>query len=251
MEREAAEAGGSVRSAATLDEEVGALAALPRLPGSRQEVALLSDLVPESTVLLGADASEQELVRLADSGALAAFGTIHLATHALVDDELPERSALVLSQVDLPDPLDAAISGERIYDGLLTAKEIVREWTMNADLVTLSACETALGKEIVGEGYIGFAHAFLQAGTRSLLVSLWKVEDRATSLLMRRFYENRAGAYEDEREGLTGRPMTKAAALREAKRWLRGYTDEEGRQPYGHPYYWSAFILIGERGEMR
>lgn len=243
--------GGRVRSRATLDGSVGALAALPRLPGSRAEVALLSDLAPESTVLLGADASEQSLVGLARSGALADFGTIHLATHALVDDEQPERSALVLSQVGLPDPLEAAISGERIYDGLLTAKEIVREWRMNADLVTLSACETGLGKEIVGEGYIGFAHAFLQAGTRSLLVSLWKVEDRATSLLMRRFYENRAGAYPDERGGRRGEPMPKAAALQEAKRWLRGYTDEQGREPFGHPYYWSAFILIGERGQMR
>jgi CHAT domain-containing protein/tetratricopeptide (TPR) repeat protein len=243
--------GAQVRSAATLDESVGAIAALPRLPGSRAEVATLSDLVPGSTVLLGADASEQSLVELARSGRLTRFGTIHLATHALVDDEQPERSALVLSQVGLPDPLEAAISGERIYDGLLTAKEIVREWRMNADLVTLSACETGLGKEIVGEGYIGFAHAFLQAGARSLLVSLWKVEDRATSLLMRRFYENRAGAYEDERGGVRSEPMTKAAALREAKRWLRGYTDEDGRQPYGHPYYWSAFILIGDRGEIR
>jgi CHAT domain-containing protein/tetratricopeptide (TPR) repeat protein len=255
MESEGAGAAGSasggVRSGTALDEGVGALAALPRLPGSRTEVALLSDLVPESTVLLGADASEQALVDLARTGSLSAFGTIHLATHALVDDQQPERSALVLSQVGLPDPLEAAISGERIYDGLLTAKEIVREWRMNADLVTLSACETGLGKEIVGEGYIGFAHAFLQAGTRSLLVSLWKVEDRATSLLMRRFYENRAGAYEDERAGRTGEPMTKAAALQEAKRWLRAYTDEEGRQPYDHPYYWSAFILIGERGQMR
>jgi CHAT domain-containing protein/Tfp pilus assembly protein PilF len=242
---------GEVRSGAYLDESPAALAALPRLPGSRAEVALLSDLAPESTVLLGADASEQALVGLAGSGALARFGTIHMATHALVDDEQPERSALVLSQVGLPDPLEAAIAGERIYDGLLTAKEIVREWRMNADLVTLSACETGLGKEIVGEGYIGFAHAFLQAGTRSLLVSLWKVEDRATSLLMRRFYENRAGAYQDDRGGGAGEPMTKAAALQEAKRWLRAYTDQEGRRPYDHPYYWSAFILIGERGQMR
>jgi CHAT domain-containing protein/Tfp pilus assembly protein PilF len=244
-------AGETARSGAALGQGVGALSALPRLPGSRTEVALLADLAPESTVLLGTDASEQELVRLAESGALGRFGTIHLATHTLVDDERPERSSLVLSQVDLPDPLEAAISGTRIYDGLLTAKEIVREWRMNADLVTLSACETGLGKEIVGEGYIGFAHAFLQAGTRSLLVSLWKVEDRATSLLMRRFYENRAGAYADTRAGVTGEPMTKAAALREAKRWLRDYTDEEGHRPYAHPYYWSAFILIGERGRMR
>jgi CHAT domain-containing protein len=248
---QAPERGGGARSAGSLDESPGALAALPRLPGSRAEVALLSDLAPEATVLLGPDASEEALVGLAESGAIAGFGTIHLATHALVDDEEPERSALVLSQVGLPDALEAAIAGERIYDGLLTAKEIVREWRMNADLVTRSACETGLGKKVVGEGYIGFAHAFLQAGTRSLLVSLWKVEDRATALLMRRFYENRGGAYEGDRGAGAGEPMTKAAALQEAKRWLRDYTDEEGRRPYDHPYYWSAFILIGERGRMQ
>ncbi|MCK4409669.1 MAG: CHAT domain-containing protein, partial [Candidatus Eisenbacteria sp.] len=145
------------------------------------------------------------------------------------------------------DPLEAAMAGTRIYDGLLTAKEIVREWDLNADLVTLSACETGLGKKVMGEGYVGFAHAFFQAGARSLLVSLWKVEDKATSLLMRRFYENWLGEYTDERIGLPDEAMPKAEALREAKRWLRDYIDEYGNRPYEHPYYWSAFILIGDR----
>ncbi len=198
------------------------IATLERLPGSRAEVAMLEDLTSESTVLLGPDASEQALVRLAATGEIARFGTVHLATHALVDDERPERSALVLSQVDLPDPLESAIAGTRIYDGLLTAQEIVREWELGADLVTLSACETGLGKRLVGEGYIGFAHAFLQAGARSLIVSLWKVEDRATSLLMRRFYEDWYGAYEGERAGHAGSPMTKAEALRERAPLLLG-----------------------------
>lgn len=139
------------------------------------------------------------------------------------------------------------MAGTRIYDGLVTAKEIVREWDLNADLVTLSACETGLGKKVMGEGYVGFAHAFLQAGARSLLVSLWKVEDRATALLMHRFYENRLGEYRDERNARVGEPMTKADALQEAKYWLRNYTDERGGHPYEHPYYWSAFTLIGDR----
>lgn len=223
------------------------LPALPRLPGSRREVLALAEILPGATILLGPDASEQELARLADEGLLADFRMIHLATHAHVDDTRPGRSSLILSQVDLPDPLDAAVSGERIYDGLLTAAEIVREWELDADLVTLSACETALGKEAAGEGYIGLAHAFLQAGARSLLVSLWKVEDQATSLLMRRFYENRTGFYEDERAGLVATPMSKDAALGEAKRWLRGFTDGAGSRPYDRPFYWSAFILLGER----
>ena len=139
------------------------------------------------------------------------------------------------------------MAGTRIYDGLLTAGEILREWELAADLVTLSACETGLGKEISGEGLVGLAHAFLQVGARSLLVSLWAVPDRATSLLMQRFYENRLRSYGDERSGQMGAAMSKAEALREAKRWLREYRTEDGGQPYEHPYFWSGFILIGAR----
>ncbi len=223
------------------------LPGLPRLPGTRQEILALAEVLPGATILLGPAASEQELVRLADTGRLAGFRIIHLATHAHVDDTWPGRSSLILSQVDLPDPLNAALAGDRICDGLVTATEIVREWELDADLVTLSACETALGRETGGDGYIGLAHAFFQAGARSLLVSLWKVEDEATSLLMRRFYENRTGSYTGTRAGVTATPMSKAGALSEAKRWLRGFTDESGRTPYGGPFYWSAFILLGER----
>jgi CHAT domain-containing protein len=133
----------------------------------------------------------------------------------------------------------------RVYDGLISAKEIVREWELDADLVTLSGCQTGLGKEIAGEGYIGLVNAFLQAGARSLLVSLWRVEDEATALLMGRFYENLTGTFHGERQAYAGEPMPKAEALREAKHWLRTYTDEDGRQPFRHPVYWSGFVLIG------
>lgn len=225
----------------------GALAGLPRLRGTRAEVMLLEGLTTDALVLLGSDASEQELTALVRGGTLADYGTIHIATHALVDDEHPEQSALVLSQVGLPDPLEAALAGERIYDGLLTAEEIVAECHLNADLVTLSACETGLGQEMVGEGYVGFAHAFLQAGAQSLVVSLWKVDDTATALLMQRFYENRWGYYAAERSGRIAEPFPKAEALSEAKAWLRAYEDESGLRRYEHPYYWSAFILIGDR----
>ena len=116
--------------------------------------------------------------------------------------------------------------------------------------MTLSACETALGKQVAGEGYIGFAHAFLQAGARSLLVSLWKVEDLSTTLLMQRFYENLLGGYQGKR-GIDlnfspGTPLSKVEALREAKGWLREWQDEEGNRPYQHPFYWAGFVLIGE-----
>jgi CHAT domain-containing protein/tetratricopeptide (TPR) repeat protein len=233
-----------LRSALTGNRD--ALASLPRLPGARVEVRSLREICPDPMVLAGADASEQEIQSLIDSDKLADFGTVHLATHALVDDERPERSALILSQVDLPDPLEAAAAGAPIYDGLATAAEIVRDWRLDADLVTLSACETGLGKEVGGEGYIGFAHAFLQAGARSLLVSLWKVADEPTTLLMRRFYENHIGKCLDDPTRRPAEPMPKAEALREAKRWLRDYEDEPGDRPYAHPYYWSSFILIGD-----
>jgi CHAT domain-containing protein len=236
----------TLRSALAGNEEV--LRALPRLPWTRDEVASVASVCGPSSLLLGPEATEQELVRMADSGELATLRTIHIATHAFVDDESPERSALVLSQVGLPDPLRAATGGARIYDGLVSAKEIVREWDLDADLVALSACETGLGREVAGEGYVGFAHAFLQAGARCLLVSLWNVEDRATSLLMRRFYENWLGRREGAASEGHGGPMSKADALREAKSWLRRFTDENGHRPYEHPFFWSAFVLIGDPG---
>ena len=203
-------------------------------------------MIAEATALLGPDASEQELLRLSNSGELREFDIIHLATHALVDDERPERSSLVLSRADLPDPVEAIVSGAPVYDGLISMKEVVRGWELDADLVTLSGCHTGLGREVEGEGYVGLAHAFLQAGARSLLVSLWRVDDEATSLLMGRFYENLMGAYDEDRGGGRAMSLSKAEALREAKRWLRTCTDDEGRRPFQHPAYWSGFILIGQ-----
>lgn len=226
-----------------------AAGSLPRLPATREEILKISALAGDPTVLLGPEASEQEMNRLAESDAIGGFSVIHIATHALIDNSRPERSALVMSLCDLPDPLEAAVNGERIFDGLVTAGEIMREWRLDADLVTLSACETGLGKRVGGEGYIGFSNAILQAGARSLVVSLWKVRDRATAMLMQRFYANCLGRYAGPDESLS--PMGKAKALQEAKIWLRNYTDEEGDRPFDHPFFWSAFILIGERGEIR
>jgi CHAT domain-containing protein len=222
------------------------LARLPRLPWTRREVESLASVIPETTLLLGPKASEQELSTMAAAGVLRDYQIIHLATHALVDNASPEHSALVLARATLPDPCVAITAGDRIYDGLLSARDIVREWELDADLVTLSGCQTGLGREADGEGHIGLAHAFLQVGARSLLVSLWKVEEEATALLMARFYENLIGAYNDERNGRHGVPLSKAAALREAKRWLQAYARPDGTQPYGHPTYWSGFVLIGE-----
>ncbi|MBU1950272.1 MAG: CHAT domain-containing protein, partial [Candidatus Eisenbacteria bacterium] len=224
-----------------------ALASLPRLPGTREEVKRVASVLPDAMTLIGPDATEQEIVDLASSGALGEFDLLHFATHTLMDDEQPERSALVLSLVNLPDPLETTMEGKRIYDGLVTLEEIVREWDLEADLVVLSGCQTALGGKMAGEGFIGLAYAVLQAGARSVLVSLWRVEDTATSLLMGRFYENLTNSQRHRDISGKNLPMNKAEALGEAKQWLRNMTDAEGVRPFQHPTYWSSFILIGER----
>ncbi len=221
------------------------LSSLPRLPGSRDEIQAIAPLFEETRVLLGQDASEMNVVDILTSNDTENFSVIHIATHAFIDNVRPEQSVLVLSQVNLPDPVRSAMAGERVYDGLISAKEIVQEWDISADLITLSACETALGKEVSGEGYIGLSHALFRAGAQSLIVSLWVADDHATALLMKRFYENYSGRYTDERHGFRGTPMSKAAALKEAKQWLRAYRDDMGETIYRHPFYWAPFVLIG------
>jgi len=216
-----------------------ALQLLPRLWWSRQEVLNSAEHFAEASVLLGADASERELGRLAESGALSRFHSLHFATHALVDAQSPQRSALALSQVGLLDENEAISGDQPIEDGLLSARDIVRTWDLNAELIVLSACETGLGRRVVGEGYVGFSHAFLQAGANTVVASLWKVDDRATALLMSQFYEQWKTAPRE-------RPL--ANALRDAQHWLRTYVEADGTQPYAHPAYWSGFVLIGNPG---
>jgi len=250
------------------------------LPGTRYEVEALARLFQSddrpTRTLLAADASEPELDRLAASGELGRFGFIHLATHGVIDEGVPARSAVILTQTGLPDPLEQVLHQKPAFDGRLSVREIQRTWDLKAELVTLSACETALGRDSGGEGFVGFTQALLMSGTRSVCLSLWKVDDTATAFLMQRFYANLLGL----RPGLTG-PMPKAEALREAKLWLRGLRRAEAlavtaelsggvargkgakaRQPdelaaavpaggdndrpYAPPYFWAAFVLAGD-----
>jgi CHAT domain-containing protein/tetratricopeptide (TPR) repeat protein len=191
------------------------------LPGTRFEVEALTRLFQADNrpvrAFLGAGASEPELDRLAASGELRRYGFIHLATHGLIDEDMPTRSAVILTQTGLPDPLQQALNHQPVFDGRLSVREIQRGWELKAELVTLSACQTALGRHAGGEGFVGFTQALLMSGARSVCLSLWKVDDTATALLMQRFYANLLG----RRPGLTA-PMPKAEALREAKTWLRG-----------------------------
>jgi hypothetical protein len=244
-----------------------------RLPGTRREVETLAGLLPRDRVqlLLGSDASEQRLDQLAATGKLKDYRLLHFATHGALDSDTPARSALLLATDRLPDAEKQAREGKKVYTGRLAVGTVLG-WQLDADLVTLSACETGLGRQAGGEGMLGFVQALVQAGARSVLVSLWPVDDAATALLMTRFYENLLG----QREGLKA-PLGKAEALAEAKQWLRNLPRaqaealaaqlskgelrltvsplkpaapaagaDKGDHPYAHPYYWSAFILLGD-----
>jgi CHAT domain-containing protein/tetratricopeptide (TPR) repeat protein len=187
------------------------------LPASRQEADSIAALAPPDQVRLavGADAS-LDTVR---GDRLAGFRTVHFATHGVIDAEYPARSGLALSTVD---------AGGRPREGFLRLRDVY-DLRLDAGLVVLSGCRTALGREIRGEGLSGLTQAFFHAGATRLVASLWKVEDRATAELMTRFYRAM---------WIEGRPP--AAALREAQLSLR----RERR--WRDPYFWAGFVLQGD-----
>jgi CHAT domain-containing protein/Flp pilus assembly protein TadD len=189
-----------------------------RLPFSRLEAEnILAQAVSEDNFLaLGFDATGE----IVSNGSLADYRYVHFATHSVVDDELPELSSLVLSQID-------ARGGAR-RDGFLRMHQIY-QMRLEAELVTLSACRTAAGERIEGEGLVGWTQGFMYSGAKRVLVSLWSVDDEATAVLMDAFYAN-----------LLGRGLPAAAALREAQNAVRANPE------WRSPYYWAAFTLQGE-----
>ena len=190
---------------------------LLRLPNTGAEAAAILDLSGSAPVLAasGFEAS-RELVR---SGRLANYRILHFATHSLVNGLYPELSSLSLSTFD---------ASGRPVDGQLRAYE-VSDLNLSADLVVLSACRTALGEEVGGEGLVGLTQAFLHAGAARLVVSLWDVNDRATAELMKHFYT-----------ALLREKLPPSQALRKAQIALL-------RQERWHsPYYWAGFVLQGE-----
>ncbi|HOX26882.1 MAG TPA: CHAT domain-containing protein [Candidatus Krumholzibacteria bacterium] len=230
----------TARDRSVFSHDPTALARLPRLRSSRREALRLGELgAPGSRVLVGPACCEDSLSVIAHSTGLASFGLIHIGTHAFVDPVAPERSFMVLSQIGLLDPLEALRDHADYRDGLLTVSEILNGWSLDADLVTVSGCETGLGRRVAGEGYLGFTSAFLQRGASTVLVSLWPVDDQATSILLKRFYELYLGA--------SSAPLGKVESLARAQEYLRDYGREElGVQPYAKPRYWAGFVLVGE-----
>src|SRR5262245_28874851 len=190
--------------------------ALDRLPASRDEALAIAKLAPErSLAALDFDANRQ----MVTSGALSDYRYLHFATHAYVDDVFPGLSWLALSQVDR--------KGQE-QPGYLRLNDIY-QLRLNADLVTLGACRTGLGKQLRGEGMIGLTRGFLYAGAPRVMVSLWDVPDLETAQLMQSFYRN-----------LLKQKLPVGAALRRAQVEM---LESAGANA---PFFWAAFSLQGD-----
>jgi CHAT domain-containing protein len=155
----------------------------------------------------------------ATSEDLQNYRIVHFATHGIINSRHAELSGIVLSLVD---------QDGRPQNGFLRLYDIYN-MNLKADMVVLSACQTALGTEIKGEGLIGLTRAFMYGGASRVVASLWQTDDRATAVLMDRFYDS-----------LLSKRMSGAAALRSAQ--ISMWQDKRWREPR----YWAAFTLQGE-----
>jgi CHAT domain-containing protein len=192
---------------------------LERLRFSQLEATSIAGLVSSSSTLMatGFAASRDTVL----SAAMRDFRILHLAVHALLDDDHPEVSGIALSLFD---------EQGRTQDGFLRVHEIREHLALRSDLVVVSACETALGRDVPGEGLMGLARAFFTAGAARVVATVFSVSDAATAQLMREFYRGMFGPAR----------LSPAAALRQAQ--LRMLDEPRWR----HPFYWSGFVLLGE-----
>jgi CHAT domain-containing protein/Tfp pilus assembly protein PilF len=177
------------------------------------EVKKISKLIKKGArdIYTKHEAKEETVKKLS----LKDYKIIHFATHGLLDEEVVGRSGLVLT-----------LDNDPQEDGFYQVREIYNN-RLNANLVVLSACQTGKGKLEKGEGVSGLSRAFLHAGAESVVVSLWNINDKSTALFMTFFYEYLVQG------------KTKVEALRLAK--LKMINNQ-----YSHPYYWAAFVLIGD-----
>jgi CHAT domain-containing protein/uncharacterized protein HemY len=196
---------------------------IPRLPFSRREAEAIIAAAPPGDRLQAVDFQASRAT--ATSAELAQYRIVHFATHGVLDSRTPALSGIILSLVD---------QQGRPQDGFLRLWDIYN-LHLPADLVVLSACQTALGKEVKGEGLVGLTRGFMYAGAPRVIASLWQVDDAATAELMLQFYQ-----------GVLKKKLSPAAALRAAqvhmwsqKRW------------HADPYFWGAFQLQGEWKEVR
>lgn len=193
-------------------------ALIPRLVFTRREAQAIARLVPERRrkEALDFDASRAT----ATSGELGDYQVVHFATHGILNSVTPELSGVILSLVDRQG---------RPQDGFLKLDDIYN-MKMRAELVVLSACQTALGREVKGEGLVGLTRGLMYAGAERVVASLWRVDDVATAELMKKFYEAMLGP----------RALPPAAALRDAQISMLGSKRWES------PYLWAGFVIQGE-----
>jgi CHAT domain-containing protein len=191
-------------------------ASFPRLPFSRAEANALTALAPGQVTTFVDELATRDR---ALGRALSDYRFIHFATHAIVDPDVPRLSSIVLSFVDG--------SGAR-RDPFLTLPDIY-DMRINADVVVLSACSTAEGRHVPGEGPIGLARGFMYAGAPRVIASFWRVNDMATAELMKRFYR-----------GVLVDGLPAAAALRAAQQQVAAIPR------WASPYYWAPFMLHGD-----
>jgi CHAT domain-containing protein/Tfp pilus assembly protein PilF len=214
-------------------------ASFASLPSTLLEVDSISVNFTNSRILKNDDVTEANL----KSHDLSDFRFIHFATHAEVNESTPSQSGLLLSKkTDVE-----SLFGE---DGFMNSREI-SGLKLNADLVTLSACNTGMGKIVTGEGLLGLQRSFLSAGASSVMVSLWSIYDRSTADFMSEFY-SMLKTHESADYGIMNRTLDwfglyehplfdyKAKALRDAKLAMISHPY------YSHPVHWAPFILIGK-----
>ena len=182
-------------------------AALNDLPAARKEAESIAALTPEATVLQEEDVRPEAVREQARTTRV-----LHFACHADAKSE---------------NPLESALKFDALGQRWLTAAQIMAHWRLQADLVMLSACETASGKVYRYEGVYGLARAFIHAGAKSVGATLWQVEDESTAELIQAFYR-----------GYLLQKLPKDRALQQAQQHMlqQGYA----------PYYWSGFVLIGD-----
>ena len=190
---------------------------IPRLLASGREADEIMALVPARSSLkaVGFAATRDRIF----STDLASYRIVHIATHGIINNERPEESGIVLSLID---------QQGRSQDGFLRLRDIYT-LKLPCDLVVLSACSTALGKDIRGEGLMSVTRGFMYAGAAGVVASLWKVDDEATAELMKHFYA-----------ALFNKGLPPAAALRDAQLELA----QNAR--WQSPYYWAGFVIQGQ-----
>jgi CHAT domain-containing protein/Tfp pilus assembly protein PilF len=194
--------------------DVGQNGHLPRLVSSRREATAILAATPGIRKMAALDFAASRAQAI--SGTLARYRIVHFATHAFLDSFHPELSGLVLSLVD---------PKGKPQNGFLSLGDVYN-LNLPADVVVLSACDTALGKEIDGEGLIGLTRGFMYAGATRVVASLWKVDDVASAELMDRFYRRM------EQQGLTPAAALTMAQREMSKEWS--------------PFYWAGFQIQGE-----